>query len=113
MKEITKKEPSSKEKLLHELEIKLLRWTCYEQKPMTVRKLLKDIYVSKILAPFKRKGWFGYCDVCGKFRFGLIRDIVDADSEQDEDGTWHYIPIKGWSCQCCFERREFAEDWGI
>lgn len=96
------------EKLLHKIEMKLLHWTSYEQKSMTIKRLLKDIYLSRIIKPFKSRGLFGYCDICSKFNFGLVRDVVDVDMDQDEDG-WHTFGVYGMVCQECYLRREYGE----
>jgi len=95
------KDMKKKEKLLHELELKLWQSTCYSQEPLTIKKFLYHL-IRHILLPFKRQGWFGYCDSCGKFRTGLSKDVVDTDYDVDEEGG-HAYPIYGMVCENCFE----------
>jgi hypothetical protein len=90
---------SKKEKLLHELQLKICGFTCYSDTKLTTGKFIKSLF-RKSISPFKRKGWFGICDRCGLFRGRLQKEVIDCEPEQNESG-WTSYPIYGMVCRDC------------
>lgn len=89
------------EKLLHFIDIKINRSTSYTaNKKFGIKNLLNHTY-RHFIYPFQKRGWFGYCDECGKFKFNLVKNLIDTDVDVDEEGHGYTIPIYGMVCDLC------------
>jgi hypothetical protein len=93
------------EKRLHDMSMNLCHFTVYDDKPMTLKRLFIRIF-KHMIDPFRKKGWFGFCENCGQFKTGLTHQIIDTDYDQDVDESGNTTnvtyPIYGQVCQKCF-----------
>ncbi len=85
------------QKLLHDFEMKVYRSTTYSQTPITLWRIIVRGF-RRLFLPFEKRGWFGFCDNCYKFKIGLCSAMVDTDF--DEEGAH---AIYGMVCKKCEE----------
>ena len=90
---------------LHSLEMKYLNFTVH---PSTLKDF-KRRFIQHLILPFKELGLFGFCSHCSKFKFNLVKNVIDTDYDEDEEGT-HAYPICGMVCSKCDEELDNIND---
>lgn len=103
------KKLSAAERFLHWLEMRVIRSTTYSSTPLTFRRFIIHFF-RHFIYPFKKRGWFGFCDYCGKFRWKLERQAVDTEfTDDDPDGPMTYA-VYGMVCSRCYDELEIIKD---
>jgi hypothetical protein len=95
-------------KFCHWLDMKINKSTSYklseEKDNFGLHNVLYHAY-RRLIYPLKEKGWFGYCDWCGKFHKGLETAMVGADVDFDGEAMVN-VPEWGKVCQKCLPELE-------